>query len=110
VAGAVTVVCPMGLAGRVRHPGHRLGHGEDAAVPVRLVESAGRVRVDGIGSSQRLRVVRLATGHHTWHDIAILVIGLAARAFVTVTAMRRHRRRTAQRPAAAADGPCHNPS
>jgi len=38
-------------------------------------------------------VGRLATGHHTWHDIAILVIGLAAGALVTVTAVRRHRRR-----------------
>ena len=52
-------------------------------------------------------VGRLAAGHHTWHDIAIL---LAAGALVTVTAVRRHRRRTAQRPAAVADGPCHNPS
>lgn len=53
---------------------------------------------------------RLATGHHTWHDIAILVIGLAAGALVTVTAVRRHRRRTAQRPAAVADQPTDNPS
>ena len=55
-------------------------------------------------------VGRLATGHHTWHDIAILVIGLAVGALVTVTAVRRHRRRTAQRPAAVADRPCRNPS
>jgi len=53
---------------------------------------------------------KLATGHHTWHDIAILVIGLAAGALITVTAVRRHRRRTAQRPAAIADQPTDNPS
>lgn len=53
---------------------------------------------------------RLATGHHTWHDIAILVIGLAAGALITVTAVRRHRRRTAQRRAAIADQPTGNPS
>jgi membrane protein DedA with SNARE-associated domain len=53
---------------------------------------------------------RLATGHHTWHDIAILVIGLATGALITVTAVRRHRRRTAQRPAAIADQPTDNPS
>jgi membrane-associated protein len=53
---------------------------------------------------------RLATGHHTWHDVAILVIGLAAGALITVTAVRRHRRRAAQRPAALADQPTDNPS
>jgi membrane protein DedA with SNARE-associated domain len=53
---------------------------------------------------------KLATGHHTWHDIAILVVGLAAGALITVTAVRRHRRRTAQRPAAIADQPTDNPS
>jgi membrane protein DedA with SNARE-associated domain len=40
---------------------------------------------------------RLATGHHTAHDIAILVIGLAAGVLVAVVAVRRHRRRTTQR-------------
>jgi len=39
-------------------------------------------------------VGRLATGHHTGHDIAILVIGLGAGAFVAVATLRRHRRRT----------------
>ena len=48
---------------------------------------------------------RLATGHHTWHDIAILVIGLTAGALVTVTVIRRHRRRTARHPAAIAGQP-----
>ena len=52
---------------------------------------------------------RLATGHHTWHDIAILAIGLAAGALVTVTAVRRHRRRMARRPAAIAGQPPGNP-
>jgi membrane protein DedA with SNARE-associated domain len=53
---------------------------------------------------------RLAAGHHTWHDVAILVTGLAAGALITVTAVRRHRRRTAQRPAASADDPTGDPS
>ena len=53
---------------------------------------------------------RLATGHHTWHDIAILVVGLATGALITVTAVRRHRRRTTQRSAAIADQPTDNPS
>jgi membrane protein DedA with SNARE-associated domain len=47
---------------------------------------------------------RLATGHHTGHDIAILAIGLGAGTIVAVAARRRHRRRAAQRPGAAADG------
>jgi membrane protein DedA with SNARE-associated domain len=37
---------------------------------------------------------RLATGHHTGHDVAILLIGLAAGVLVAVAAVRRHRRRT----------------
>ena len=40
---------------------------------------------------------RLVTGHHTVHDIAILVIGLAAGVLVAVVAVRRHRRRRIQR-------------
>jgi membrane protein DedA with SNARE-associated domain len=55
-------------------------------------------------------VSRLATGHHTWHDIAILVIGLTAGVLVAVTAARRRRRRRAQRPSVVADGPSHDPS
>jgi membrane protein DedA with SNARE-associated domain len=53
---------------------------------------------------------RLATGHHTWHDIAFLVVGLAAGILITVTTVRRRRRRTAQRSAATADEPSGNPS
>jgi membrane protein DedA with SNARE-associated domain len=41
-------------------------------------------------------VGRLATGHHTWHDVVILVIGLGAGVLVIVTAVRRRRRRTAR--------------
>jgi membrane protein DedA with SNARE-associated domain len=41
-------------------------------------------------------VGRLATGHHTWHDVAILVVGLGAGALVIVTAVRRRRRRNAR--------------
>jgi membrane protein DedA with SNARE-associated domain len=47
---------------------------------------------------------RLATGHHTGHDIAILAIGLGAGTIVAVAARRRHRRRTARSLGAAADG------
>jgi membrane protein DedA with SNARE-associated domain len=50
-------------------------------------------------------VSRLATGHHTWHDVAILVIGLGAGAIVIVTAVRRHRRRTARGAGAVAASP-----
>jgi membrane protein DedA with SNARE-associated domain len=46
---------------------------------------------------------RLATGHHTGHDIAILAIGLGAGAIVAVAARRRHHRRAARRLGAAAD-------
>ena len=55
-------------------------------------------------------ISRLVTGHHTWHDIAILVIGLVTGGLVTVTAVRRHRRRTAQQPAAVAREPSDDPS
>jgi membrane protein DedA with SNARE-associated domain len=47
---------------------------------------------------------RLASGHHTGHDIAILAIGLGAGTIVAVAARRRHRRRPARRLGAAADG------
>ena len=47
---------------------------------------------------------RLATGHHTGHDIAALAIGIGAGIIVVVVAARRHRRRAAQRLGAAADG------
>jgi hypothetical protein len=43
-------------------------------------------------------VSRLVTGHHTWHDVAVLVLGLGTGALVTLTAVRRHRRRVAQLP------------
>jgi membrane-associated protein len=36
---------------------------------------------------------RLATGHHTWRDIAILIIGLGAGALVIVVVRHRRRRR-----------------
>jgi membrane protein DedA with SNARE-associated domain len=49
-------------------------------------------------------VGRLATGHHTGHDIAILAIGLGAGAIVAVAATRRRRRRAARRLGAVADG------
>jgi membrane protein DedA with SNARE-associated domain len=42
-------------------------------------------------------VGRLATGHHSGRDIAILAIGLAAGVIGTVVAVRRHRRRRTQR-------------
>ena len=57
---------------------------------------------------------RLATGHHAAHDIAILVIGLAAGVIVAVVAARRHRRRRTQRAGpvvngAAPRGPARGP-
>ena len=55
-------------------------------------------------------VGRLATGHHTRHDIAILVIGLGAGALVSFAAVRRHRRRTARPLAAPAGEPPDAPS
>ena len=55
-------------------------------------------------------VGRLATGHHAAHDVAILVIGLAAGVLVAVVAVRRHRRRTTQRPAPIANGASGDPS
>jgi membrane protein DedA with SNARE-associated domain len=42
-------------------------------------------------------VGRIATGHHAAHDIAILIIGLAAAVLVAVTAVRRRRRRRTRR-------------
>jgi len=50
-------------------------------------------------------VGRIATGHHTGHDIVILVIGLGVGALVTVAAVRRHRRRTARPVRVPASGP-----
>ena len=55
-------------------------------------------------------VGRLATGHHTGHDIAILAIGLGAGAIVAVAATRRHRKRAARRLSAAAAGAPEDPS
>jgi membrane protein DedA with SNARE-associated domain len=55
-------------------------------------------------------VGRLAAGHHTGHDIAILVIGLGAGALVIVAAVRRHRKRTARPLAAPAGEPPDTPS
>jgi membrane protein DedA with SNARE-associated domain len=49
-------------------------------------------------------VGRLASGHHTWRDIAILIIGLGAGALVIV-AVRHRRKRKVRPPAAVADGP-----
>ena len=53
---------------------------------------------------------RLATGHRTGHDIAILAVGLGAGALVAVAAVRRHRRRGASRLDAAADEAPEDPS
>lgn len=53
---------------------------------------------------------RLATGHHTGHDIAILLIGLAAGVLVAVAAMRRHRRRRTQGRGPIVNGASENPS
>ena len=55
-------------------------------------------------------VGRLATGHHTGHDIAILLTGLAAGVLVAVAAVRRHRRRRTQRRGPIVNGASENPS
>src|SRR5262252_2144375 len=55
-------------------------------------------------------VSRLATGHHTGHDIAILLIGLAAGALVAIVAVRRHRRRRTQRLGPNVHGASEDPS
>jgi membrane protein DedA with SNARE-associated domain len=55
-------------------------------------------------------VSRLATGHHTGHDIASLVIGLGAGVLVAVAVVRRHRRRTARPLGTPASEPSGDPS
>jgi membrane protein DedA with SNARE-associated domain len=50
-------------------------------------------------------VGRLAAGHHGWHDIVILIIGLGAGALVAVAVVRRHRRKSARPAVSVADGP-----
>ena len=55
-------------------------------------------------------VGRLATGHHAAHDIAILLIGLAAAVLVAITAVRRHRRRRTQRLDPLVNGTSEDPS
>jgi membrane protein DedA with SNARE-associated domain len=54
-------------------------------------------------------VGRLATGHHTGHDIAILLTGLAAGTLIAVVAVRRHRRRTTQRLGSIVNGASEDP-
>jgi len=53
---------------------------------------------------------RLVTGHHTVHDIAILVIGLATGVLVAVVAVRRRRRRRTQRPGPIVNRASEDPS
>jgi membrane protein DedA with SNARE-associated domain len=55
-------------------------------------------------------VGRLATGHRTGHDVAILIVGLGAGALVAVAAVRRRRRRRAGRLGVPADGEPEDPS
>jgi membrane protein DedA with SNARE-associated domain len=55
-------------------------------------------------------VGRLATGHHAGHDVAILLIGLAAGVLVAVAAARRHRKRRTQRLGPIANGASEDPS
>jgi membrane protein DedA with SNARE-associated domain len=40
-------------------------------------------------------VGRLATGHHSGRDVAVLVVGMAIGAVIVVWTVRRHRRRAA---------------
>ena len=55
-------------------------------------------------------VSRLVTGHHTGHDIAILVIGLGAGALFAVAAVRRHRTRRTRRPGPVVNEGSEDPS
>jgi membrane protein DedA with SNARE-associated domain len=55
-------------------------------------------------------VSRLVTGHHTGHDIAILVIGLGAGALFAVAAVRRHRTRRTRRPGPVVNEASEDPS
>lgn len=50
-------------------------------------------------------VTRLATGHTSWHDIAVLIAGLAAAALVILFVVRRQRKHEAPHPPAVADEP-----
>jgi membrane protein DedA with SNARE-associated domain len=87
----------VGLAGRVLHPAIVSG---TAKMPA--YRFAVRNLLDSLGWSVSVAASayglgRLATGHHTGHDIAILAIGLGAGAIVALAARRRHRRRAARR-------------
>jgi membrane protein DedA with SNARE-associated domain len=53
---------------------------------------------------------RLATGHHGAHDVAILIVGLAAGALVAIAAVRRHRRRRTRRLGPTVNGASEDPS
>ena len=79
-------------------PALRLGHGEDAAVPVRRLEPAGLARVDGVGDGQRLRdrQARRRTPHvdsmSPWFALGLAPVvqpwALIAGGAATVTAAR----------------------
>ena len=64
----------------------------------------------GVGGGSAYGVGRLATGHHTGHDIAILVIGLGAGTLDAVAAVRCHRRRRTQRLDPIVNGASDDPS
>ena len=88
-------VTPAIISGTAKMPGYRF---------------AGFNLLDSLGwavsvAASSYGVGRLATGHHTERDVAILIIGLAAGTFGTVVAVRRHRRRTARHSAAVPDRP-----
>jgi hypothetical protein len=88
----------------------RRGHGQDAPYRFALWNLLDSLGWSVAVAASAYGIGRLATGHHAAHDVAILIIGLAAGAIVAVVAVRRHRRRRTQRLEPIADGPSEDPS
>lgn len=100
----------MGLAGRVFTPAIVSG-----TANMRPYQFALWNLLDTLGwtvsvAAGAYGVGRLASGHHGAHDIAILVIGLAAGALFAVAAVRRHRRRRTSRADPTVNGASEDPS
>ena len=98
--GLAVFVTPAIVSGTARMPPYRFAFWN-------LLDSLGwSVSV----AASAYGIGRLVTGHHTAHDIAILVIGLAAGVLVAVVAVRRRRRRRTQRPGPIVNGAPEDPS
>jgi membrane protein DedA with SNARE-associated domain len=69
--------------------------------------------LDSLGwsvSASAYGIGRLATGHHTAHDVAILLVGFAAGMLVAAVAVRRHRRPRTRRLDPIVNGASEDPS